>query len=205
MVKKAKVFNREVIRSLDHPYHTQGGIAILYGNLAPQGAVVKQSAVDAEVMRFEGVARVFNSEEEAMEAILGGKIKSSDVVVIRYEGPAGGPGMREMLSPTSAIVGKGLHKSVALITDGRFSGGTRGPCVGHISPEAARGGTIAYLQDGDKILIDIEKRKIEVKLSEEEIEKRKNEMKILPPKIKEGYLYRYSQKVTSAAQGAVFV
>ena len=205
MVKKNKVFNREVIRSLDHPYHTQGGIAILYGNLAPQGAVVKQSAVDAEVMRFEGVARVFNSEEEAMEAILGGKIKSSDVVVIRYEGPAGGPGMREMLSPTSAIVGKGLHKSVALITDGRFSGGTRGPCVGHISPEAARGGTIAYLQDGDKILIDIEKRKIEVKLSEEEIEKRKNEMKILPPKIKEGYLYRYSQKVTSAAQGAVFV
>ena len=156
------------------------------------------------MLKFSGGAVVFNSEEEAMKAILEGRIKKGDVVVIRYEGPSGGPGMREMLSPTSAIVGMGLHKSVALITDGRFSGGTRGPCIGHISPEAACGGLIAYLKDGDRISIDIPQRKIEVELDKEEIERRKKEIKILPPKVKTGYLYRYSQMVESASQGAIY-
>jgi len=204
IAQAAVIFDKEVIHSRHNPYHKEGGIAILWGNLASEGCVVKQSAVDKEVMRFEGKARVFNSEEEAMGAILGGKIKKGDVVVIRYEGPAGGPGMREMLAPTSAIVGMNLHKSVALITDGRFSGGTRGPCVGHIAPEAARGGLLAYLKDGDIINIDIPRRKIEVRLTQNEIEKRKKEIKILPPKIKTGCLSRYSKIVSSASQGAVF-
>jgi len=156
------------------------------------------------MLSFRGKAKVFNSEEDAMKAILGGKIKKGDVVVIRYEGPRGGPGMREMLSPTSAIVGMGLHKHVALITDGRFSGGTRGPCIGHIAPEAARGGLIAYLKDGDEIVIDMKKRKIDVNLSQEEIEKRRRIMKILPSKVKSGYLYRYSKLVGSASKGAVY-
>lgn len=202
--READIFDSEVIRPLNRPYHLQGGIAILYGNLAEQGCVVKQSAVDPDMLKFEGRARIFNSEEEAMKAILGGKIKKGEVIVIRYEGPKGGPGMREMLSPTSAIVGMGLHKKVALITDGRFSGGTRGPCIGHISPEAARGGLIAYLCDGDNILIDIPKRKLEVRLSKKEIEERRKTKKILPPKVRSGYLYRYSKMAGLSSKGAVF-
>lgn len=204
IAKEAVIYDEDVIRPLSKPHHKQGGLAILYGNLATKGCVVKQSAVDADMMKFKGSARVFDSEEDGMQAILSGKIKKGDVVVIRYEGPSGGPGMREMLSPTSAIVGMGLYKHVALITDGRFSGGTRGPCIGHISPEASEGGLIAYLKDGDKITIDIPKRKIDVSLSKEEIAKRKKKTKILNAKVKSGYLYRYSQMVTSASTGAVF-
>jgi len=204
IAKSANIYDEEVIRPINNPYHEQGGIAVLYGNLAPEGCVVKQSAVDSNMLKFSGTACVFDSEEKALEAILERKIKKGNVVVIRHEGPSGGPGMREMLSPTSAIVGLGLHKHVALITDGRFSGGTRGPCVGHVSPEAAWGGLIAYLKNNDEIIIDIPKRKIEVKLSKLEIEKRKKTIKILPPKVKSGYLYRYSKMVTSASRGAVF-
>jgi len=204
IAKDAVIFDEDVIRPLANPYHKEGGIAILWGNLAKDGCVVKQSAIDKDMLTFSGYAQVFNSEEEAMKAIIDRKIKRGSVVVIRYEGPAGGPGMREMLSPTSAIVGMGLHKSVALITDGRFSGGTRGPCIGHISPEASEGGLIAYLKDGDRIVIDIPKRKLEVKLEKEEIEKRKREIKISPPKVRSGYLHRYSKFVTSASQGGVF-
>jgi len=203
IAQSALIYDEDVIRPLNKAYHREGGIAILYGNLAPQGCVVKQSAVDRNMLRFKGLARIFNSEEAAMKAILAKKIKKNDVVVIRYEGPSGGPGMREMLSPTAAIVGMGLHKSVALITDGRFSGGTRGPCIGHISPEARAGGLLAYLKDKDTISIDIPKRKIEVKLTKQEITKRKKTIKILPPKVRSGYLSRYAQKVTSASTGAV--
>lgn len=201
---EAQIFDDDVIRPLDKPYHKEGGIAVLYGNLAEEGCVVKQSAVDADMMKFKGKAQIFNSEEEAMRAILDKKVKKGSVVVIRYEGPSGGPGMREMLSPTSAIVGMGLHKHVALITDGRFSGGTRGPCIGHISPEAASGGLIAYLKDGDNIIIDIEKRKIECLLSAAELKKRKKEIKILPSKVKSGYLFHYAKLASSASDGAVF-
>lgn len=204
IAKKSEIKNDDIIRPLSRPYHKQGGIAILYGNLAPEGSVVKQSAVDPDMLRFSGKARVFNTEEDAMKAILNKKINKKDVVVIRYEGPSGGPGMREMLSPTSAIIGLGLHKHVALITDGRFSGGTRGPCIGHISPEAARGGLIAYLKDGDIIEIDIPKRRLAAKLSSTEISRRKETMRLLPPKVKSGYLLRYSKAVTSASTGAVF-
>lgn len=203
IVQEAIIYNDEQIRSPDNPYHKTGAIAILYGNLAEEGCVVKQSAVEEAMLKFSGQAKVFNSEETAMKAILDAKIEKNCVVVIRYEGPGGGPGMREMLSPTSAIVGMGLHKHVALITDGRFSGGTRGPCIGHISPEAAAGGLIAYLKDGDEITIDIPQRKITVQLSKEEIAKRRKTMKILAPKVKSGYLYRYSKMVTSASTGAV--
>ncbi|MCP4653202.1 MAG: dihydroxy-acid dehydratase [Candidatus Omnitrophica bacterium] len=204
IAQEAIIYDNDVIRSMHNPYHKKGGIAILYGNLAEDGCVIKQSAVEPDTMKFTGFAHVFNSEEEAMHAILGKKIKKGEVVVIRYEGPSGGPGMREMLSPTSAIVGMGLHKSVALITDGRFSGGTRGPCVGHISPEAAAGGLLAYLKNGDVITIDIKKQRIAVKLSDKEIEQRKKKIKVLPPKAKTGYLSRYSKMVTSASTGAVF-
>jgi dihydroxy-acid dehydratase len=199
----SEVINENVIRPVGKAYHKEGGIAILRGNLAPDGAVVKQSAVGKNVMKFEGIARVFNSEEESMKAILSGKIKAGDVVVIRYEGPKGGPGMREMLSSTAAITGMGLSESVALITDGRFSGGTRGPCVGHISPEAMEGGTIAILKDGDRIMIDIPKRKIEVLLSDKEIKERFKTWKPLRPKITKGYLSRYARMVSSAGTGAV--
>ncbi|MDP2924581.1 MAG: dihydroxy-acid dehydratase [Candidatus Omnitrophota bacterium] len=204
VAKKAVIYDNDVIRPLDNPYSKEGGIAILYGNLAPQGSVVKQSAVDSDILKFEGNAQVFDSEEQAMRAIVGGAIKKGSVVVIRYEGPCGGPGMREMLSPTSAIVGMGLHKNVALITDGRFSGGTRGPCIGHISPEAALGGLIAYIRNGDKIIIDISRRKVELKVSKTEIDKRKKMMKILPPKVQSGYLHRYAKMVTSASTGAIY-
>ncbi len=199
----AEVTDDNVIRPMNKPYHKEGGIAILRGNLAPDGSVVKQSAVTQNMMKFEGSAKVFNSEEEGMKAILNGKIRSGDVVVIRYEGPKGGPGMREMLSPTSAIAGMGLSESVALITDGRFSGGTRGPCIGHISPEAMEGGVIAILKDGDRIKIDIPNRKIDVLLSGEEIKERMNNWKPLKPKITKGYLARYARMVSSAGSGAV--
>jgi dihydroxy-acid dehydratase len=204
IAKSAVLYDEDVIRPLKRAHHKEGGIAVLYGNLATEGCVVKQSAVDADMMKFQGKANIFNSEEEAMTAILNKKVKKGDVVVVRYEGPCGGPGMREMLSPTSAIVGMGLHKHVALITDGRFSGGTRGPCIGHISPEAATGGLLAYLKNGDRIVIDIAKRKIEVKLTKQEIAKRKKEIKVLSSRIKEGYLHRYSKMATSASTGAVF-
>ena len=172
IANSAEIFDAEVIRPKTRVYHKEGGIAVLYGNLAPCGAVVKQSAVSPKMMKFHGAARVFNREEEAMQAILSRKIKKGDCIVIRYEGPSGGPGMREMLAPTSAIVGMGLEESVSLITDGRFSGGTKGPCIGHISPEAAKKGPIAILKDGDIISIDIPNRKLEVKLTGPEIEKR---------------------------------
>lgn len=199
----AAVTDETVIRPINRPYHKEGGIAILRGNLAPDGAVVKQSAVSQNVMKFEGTAKVFNSEEDGMRAILNGKIRPGDVVVIRYEGPKGGPGMREMLSPTSAIAGMGLSESVALITDGRFSGGTRGPCVGHISPEAMEGGVIAVVMNGDRILIDIPKRKIDVLLPDEEIQERLRTWKPIKPKITRGYLSRYAKMVGSAGSGAV--
>ena len=199
----SEIMDEEVIRPLTRPYHKQGGIAVLYGNLAPEGAVVKQAAVSPRMMRFTGRARVFNREEEAMRSILNRNIKSGEVIVIRYEGPAGGPGMREMLAPTSAIVGMGLAESVALITDGRFSGGTKGPCIGHISPEASAGGPVAILKNGDIIEIDIPGRKLNVRLRQQEIAKRLKGFKPTPPKIKKGYLARYSRLVSSADKGAI--
>ncbi len=203
-IKGARVLNREVIRPLEKPYTAEGGIAILRGNLAPDGAVVKQSAVSPEMMVNEGRARVFDSEDDAIKAILGGRIKSGDIVVIRYEGPKGGPGMREMLAPTSAIVGMGLDKSVALLTDGRFSGGTQGAAIGHISPEAAEGGPIGLVKEGDIIAIDIPKKKITLKISAAETAKRRKAFKPRPPAIKSGYLMRYASLVTSASTGAIF-
>src|SRR4030066_297561 len=194
----AQIQDEDVIRPLKKAYHKEGGIAILRGNLAPDGAVVKQSAVSQSMMQFEGGAKVFESEEDAMKTILAGNIRSGDVVVIRYEGPKGGPGMREMLSPTATISGMGLSESVALITDGRFSGGTRGPCIGHISPEAMEGGPIAIVKDGDEIEIDIPNRKINLKVSDEEIKKRFETWKHPEPKIKTGWLARYAKVVTSA-------
>jgi dihydroxy-acid dehydratase len=203
IVKDVGYVNEEVLRPLSKPYHKEGGIAILKGNLSPLGAVVKQSGVSEKMMRFKGKARCFNSEDKAMRAIMGGKIKKGEVLVIRYEGPRGGPGMREMLAPTAAIMGMGLSESVALITDGRFSGGTRGPCVGHISPEAFAGGTIALVKDGDIISLDIHKRKIELKVSASELKKRKAAWKAPKPKITKGWLARYAKVVTSANTGAV--
>ncbi len=199
-----KVKDDGVIRPLHNPYHPEGGIAILRGNLAPGGAVVKQSAVAPEMMVNEGRAVVFESEEEAMEGILRGKVKAGHIVVIRYEGPKGGPGMREMLSPTSTIAGMGLDKEVALITDGRFSGGTRGAAIGHISPEAAEGGLIALVKNGDRIFIDIPNKKLTLLISKEEIERRRKNWRKPAPKIKSGYVARYAQMVTSAGTGAVF-
>lgn len=195
--------NPQVIRPIDDPYSKTGGIAVLYGNLAPDGCVVKQSAVAPEMLVHEGPAKVYNSEEEAIKGIFGNEVKAGDVVVIRYEGPAGGPGMREMLSPTSAIAGMGLDKEVALITDGRFSGATRGASIGHVSPEAVSGGTIAYVQDGDQIAIDIPNHTITLKVSEEELEKRKKEMPILKKENVTGYLKRYAKLVSSADKGAI--
>jgi len=201
----AEIADDDVIRPFERAYHKQGGIAVLYGNLAPQGAVVKQSGVNPQMMVFSGKARVFNREEEAMQAILNGKIRKGDCVVIRYEGPSGGPGMREMLAPTAAIVGLGLANDVALITDGRFSGGTKGPCIGHISPEAAAGGPIAILKNGDIISIDIPRRRIEVKLTPAQIRERFKTWKPVAPKIKTCYLARYSRMVSSADKGAVLL
>ena len=203
-IKDAKVKNRTVIRSVEDPYIKTGGIAILWGNLAPNGAVVKKSAVRPEMMKHSGPARVFDSEETATDAILGGKIKKGDVVVIRYEGPKGGPGMREMLTPTSAIAGMGLDADVALLTDGRFSGGTRGAAIGHISPEAMEGGAVAIIQEGDIIKIDIENHKLDVDISAKEIKSRLAKWKQPPAKITHGYLGRYAKLVTSASTGGVF-
>ena len=199
------VTNRDhnLIRPIDSPYSADGGIAVLKGNLAPEGCVVKRSAVSAEMMRHQGPARVFNSEEEAIEAIYAGKIAAGDVVVIRYEGPKGGPGMREMLNPTSAIAGMGLDKDVALITDGRFSGATRGASIGHVCPEAAQGGAIAFVEEGDQIAIDIPACTIRLLVDEDVLAARRAAWTCPQPKIKTGYLARYAKLVTSAARGAV--
>ena len=195
--------NTDIIRPIDQPYSETGGIAVLKGNLAPDRCVVKRSAVAKEMLVHKGPAKVFNSEEEAIAAITGGKIVKGDVVVIRYEGPAGGPGMREMLSPTSAIAGMGLDKDVALITDGRFSGATRGAAIGHVSPAAVNGGTIAYVQDGDIISIDIPNHSIQLEVSDEELAERKKTTKILVKENLTGYLKRYSKMVSSADKGAI--
>lgn len=202
-LKSAAILDSEVIRPLSNPHHPIGGIAILKGNLAPDGAVVKQSAVQPEMLKNKGRARVFDSEEAAVEAILGSLIKSGEIVVIRYEGPRGGPGMREMLNPTSTLVGMGLDKSVALITDGRFSGGTKGAAIGHVSPEAAHGGPIALVRDGDEISIDIPGKRIDLNVPEGELNRRRSEWKPPAPSITEGYLARYAMMVSSAAEGAV--
>jgi len=203
-IKDAVVLDPEVIRPLENPVHSEGGIAVLFGNLAPNGAVTKITAISPQMLVHKGPARVFDSEEEAMRAILNREINSGDVIVIRYEGPKGGPGMREMLSPTAAIAGMGLSDSVALITDGRFSGATRGPCIGHVSPEAAEGGPIAALKDGDVISIDIPSRRLDVELSDEEIKQRLSSWKPRKPKIFKGYLRRYWYFVQSADRGGTF-
>ena len=195
--------NPEVIRPIDNPYTKTGGLAVLFGNLAPNGAIVKRSAVKPEMLVNTGTAKCFDSEEEAIAAIYAGKIVPGDIVVIRYEGPAGGPGMREMLSPTSAIVGMKLDTTVALLTDGRFSGASCGAAIGHISPEAAAGGPIAYIKDGDKIAIDIPNYSLKLLVSDEEMEERKKTMKIREPKKLTGYLKRYAKNVSSADKGAI--
>lgn len=195
--------NYDVIRPIDNPYSETGGLTILFGNLAPDGAVIKTGAVQGGITRHEGPAIVFDSQEEALEGIASGKIKPGHVVVIRYEGPKGGPGMPEMLAPTSQIVGMGLGTKVALVTDGRFSGASRGLSIGHVSPEAAEGGPIAFIEDGDIIEIDTVKRTINVKLSDEELERRKANWKGFEPKVKTGYLARYSKHVTSASTGGL--
>jgi len=202
-LKGKKVRNQEVIRPFETPYHSTGGLAVLFGNLAPGGAVVKRSAVDEAMLRHRGPARVFNSEEEAIEVILSRKIRKGDVVVIRYEGPKGGPGMREMLAPTSAIVGIGRDREVALLTDGRFSGGSRGAAIGHISPEAAEGGPLAAVQNGDLIEIDIPGKKLNLLIPDKELKKRLSQWKPPQKKLK-GYLKRYARLVTSANTGATF-
>jgi len=204
VIKGAKNKNKEIIRPSSQPHSTTGGISILFGNLAPEGAVVKNAAVVSEMLVHRGPARVFNSEEAATVAIMDEKIKAGDVIVIRYEGPKGGPGMREMLTPTSLLSGMGMDKEVALITDGRFSGATRGAAIGHVSPEAAERGPIAALSNGDTIKIDIPNHRLELELSQEEIEKRLSSLPPYEPKVRTGYLKRYSDKVTSASTGAVF-
>ncbi|MDR2418073.1 MAG: dihydroxy-acid dehydratase [Treponema sp.] len=203
-VKGAVNRNPAILRPIENPYAFTGGLAALCGNLAPDACVVKQSAVAPAMLRFEGVARVFDSEEAAFDAIMAGKIKPGDVVVIRYEGPKGGPGMKEMLAPTAALAGMGLDDKVALITDGRFSGATKGAAIGHVSPEAAEGGPIALLEEGDRIAIDIPARSINVKLSNAELARRRAAWKPLPPKVSHGYLARYAKQVRSASTGAVF-
>jgi dihydroxy-acid dehydratase len=195
------IHDPDVIRPLDNPFHKEGGIAVLKGTLAPLGSVVKQTAVSKSMMHHIGKARPFDSEEQVVEAIKDGKIEEGDVIIIRYEGPKGGPGMREMLSPTSLLAGMGLDKSVALVTDGRFSGGTRGPCIGHVSPEAAEGGPIALVREGDKIEIDIPRRKLDLLLDQKEIDKRKGKWKPLE-KDEKGYLRVYQKMVSSASEGA---
>ena len=202
-IKDAVNLNPEVIRPVENPYSKTGGLAVLKGNLAPDGSVVKRSAVVDEMLVHEGPARVFECEEDAIAAIKGGQIKEGDVVVIRYEGPKGGPGMREMLNPTSAIAGMGLGSSVALITDGRFSGASRGASIGHVSPEAAVGGPIALVEEGDIIKIDIPNLKLEMAVSDEELEKRRQAWTPKEPKVKTGYLARYASLVTSGNRGAI--
>ena len=195
--------DEEVIHPVTDPVRAEGGIAILKGNLAPEGAVVKQSGVSEKMMNFTGKARCYNSEEAAMEALMGGDVVAGDIVVIRYEGPKGGPGMREMLAPTATLMGLGLGDSVALITDGRFSGGTRGPCIGHISPEAAQGGPIALIEDGDAIILDIPNRTLQLDITEEILAERRSNWQAPEPKIKTGWLSRYAKVVTSAGTGAI--
>ena len=202
-ISNSTIKDKNIIRTVKEPYSTEGGLAILFGNIAPDGSVVKTAAVDEKMLIHSGPARIFESQEEALSGILGKQVKSGDVVVIRYEGPRGGPGMPEMLSPTSAIMGMGLGNKVALITDGRFSGGTRGACIGHISPEAAVKGPIAIIKEGDIININIPEKTINVDLSEEEINSRLNNLPDFEPKIKNGYLGRYARMVTSANTGAV--
>jgi len=203
VIRGATVADDDVIRPLANPYRATGGLAVLFGNLAPEGGVVKAGGVAPEMQRHEGPAVIFESQDEALAGILSGKVKAGDVVVIRYEGPKGGPGMQEMLSPTSAIIGRGLGKSVSLITDGRFSGASHGACIGHVSPEAAAGGPIGLLKPGDRIRIDIEKRLLEVNLSEAELKARRADWKPPAPRVKTGWLYRYSKMVTSGSRGAV--
>jgi len=202
-IADARVVDAKVIRPLKDPVHREGGIAILTGNLAPKGAVVKTAAVSPKMLTHKGPAKIFDSEESTIKAIQNSEIKSGDVVVIRYEGPKGGPGMPEMLLPTATIAGMGLSESVALVTDGRFSGATRGPCIGHVSPEAAEGGPIAAIKNGDIILIDIPKRTLNVKLTDEEIENRLKSWKSKKPRVRKGYLTRYYSLVQSADVGAV--
>jgi len=199
----AKVFSDEFIRPVDRPYHREGGIAILRGNLCPDGAVIKQSAVPERMRKFTGRARVFDSEDKCNEAILAGRIRAGDFLVIRYEGPAGGPGMREMLAATAALKGLGMADKIYLMTDGRFSGGTAGPCIGHVSPEAAAGGTIALVRSGDEIQVDLDKRLLELKVGEAELKRRRKTWKKPEAKIKTGYLARYVRTVTSASTGAI--
>jgi dihydroxy-acid dehydratase len=205
IAKNAEICDEDVIRSKEKAYHKEGGIAVLYGSLSPKGAVIKQSAVSEKMMQFRGKAKVFDSEEAAMKAIMNSQIKEGMVVVIRYEGPRGGPGMREMLAPTAALVGMGLGESVALVTDGRFSGGTQGPCIGHVSPEAMVGGPLAMVEDGDEIIIDIPNRKLDINITEELLAKRKAKWTPPKPKITQGMLARYARCVTSADKGAVLV
>ena len=202
-LKGVRVLQPDVIRPLENPYHEQGGIAILHGNIAPEGGVVKQSAVAPEMLTRKGKARVFENESDAADAILAGRIVAGDVVVIRYEGPKGGPGMQEMLTPTAAIVGRGLGLDVALITDGRFSGGTSGAAIGHLSPEAAVGGPIALIREGDEILIDIPNKKLELLVDDATLANRRKEWKPREPRIKNGYLARYARMVTSGSRGAI--
>jgi dihydroxy-acid dehydratase len=203
VARESRVWDDEVIRPAGNPIHPEGGIAILNGTLAPLGAVVKRSAVGPSMMSFTGEALVFDGEESAMAAIMAGEIQSGRVLVIRYEGPRGGPGMREMLSPTAALAGLGLGEAVALVTDGRFSGGTRGPCVGHISPEAMEGGPIALVRDGDRIAIDIPNRRIDILVDDDELARRRADWQPPEPKIRGGYLERYARMVTSAHTGAI--
>ena len=202
-IRDSVVMKQGIISSIKEPFSDTGGLAVLFGNIAPDGAIVKTGAVEQELMVFSGIAKIYESQEEALEGIFNGNIKPGDIVVIRYEGPKGGPGMPEMLAPTSAIMGLGLGDKVALITDGRFSGGTRGACIGHISPEAAEGGPIAAIQNGDTIDIDIPNRTISVDLSDHELSTRIASLPKFKSKIKNGYLARYAKLVTSANTGAV--
>ncbi len=204
-IKDVRILDSQIIRSVGDPYHKEGGLAVLFGNLAPEGCVVKQSAVVDEMLCHEGPARLFESEEDASQAIMDGKINKGDVIVIRYEGPMGGPGMREMLTPTSTIAGMGLDAYVALLTDGRFSGGTRGASIGHISPEAMQGGPIAFVREGDRISIDIPNKQITLNVPEEEINARRSDWSPPEPKITSGYMARYAKMVSSASRGAVVV
>ncbi len=202
-LKSVSNLNPQIIRPFSNPYHDQGGLAVLFGNLAPDGCVVKQSAVCDEMLQHEGPARVFNSEEDATTAIMNGEIRKGEVIVIRYEGPQGGPGMREMLTPTSAIAGMQLDAHVALLTDGRFSGGTRGASIGHISPEAMQGGPIAVVEEGDRIAIDIPNKKLRLEISDYDLQKRLAKWSQPAPHIIHGYLGRYSRAVSSANKGAI--
>jgi dihydroxy-acid dehydratase len=203
IARQAKVYDEDIIRTKQNAYSKEGGIAVLHGNIAPDGAVIKQSALSDNMMVFKGPAKVFECEEDAMQAIMDKKVPQGSVVIIRYEGPRGGPGMKEMLSPTAALVGMGMDNSVALITDGRFSGGTRGPCIGHVSPEAMVGGPLALIEDGDEIIIDIPKRKLYAELSESEFDNRRAKWSPPPLEAVNRFLTRYAKCVTSADKGAI--